>query len=279
MPFWGNLKSDTTSEIKIDEEAKKFYTKGLIQPIEITNDAISQLHMTEKAFKKHIKAYSNCKTFSIHFGPGMFKRIISNNCFNVTDVASMPSMFKFIITPTISTKIAGESFFLRMDRVWAPGKQCWRAYDVNFTLVDLDDNNKTISSTQTTFPLMKFNVDNAYKNVAVKIQYKRLSLNPVTCDTAHCGVDGQECRKVKKREWKEGLNDIVNWNWENVSDYTLIENSTEQCYQLTPEVVTEYSLDNFAIRPDTFNISFTKSPVKVRENVPMELNVTNIWIL
>ena len=292
IPFWGSFNSDNTSEIKTDEESKKFYTKGLIQPIEITDNAISQLHITKEAFKNNIASYSSCKKFSINFGPGMFKKIISNNCFNVTDVASMPSMFKFIITPTISTKIAGEPFFLRMDRVWALGKQCWRAYDVNFTLVDLDDNNKTISSTQTTFPLMQFNIDKAYKNVAVKIQYKKLSTHaiPVSCST--CGTNGIQCIKLKEMKWEKtgGLSIMTNfmnnmqnfmkngqWSnfWNNFNNYSL-KPKGEKCYSINNyEVVTEYALDNFAIRPDKFQLSFDDNTVKVKENVKMDIKALN----
>jgi hypothetical protein len=272
-----NLLSDNTSSmLTLPDKLTTFYNNNFIQPIAIDNKAVAKLGISgitntfqlRQEIKKREKVLANnldISCYDFDFADKIYTKVTNNNnCFNIVDLAVSSS--GFIIKPTIGTKIAGEPFILRMDRIWSYNKECWRAYDVNFTLVDLDDNNKTISSTQTTFPLMQFRVDKAYKNVAVKIQYKLLNKFGISC----LRVVGDNYIQTYSKSWN-----TTDWSWNNLSNYKINKSLVAYCYRKTSEVVTEYSLDNFAIRPEKFNLNIKQSEVRAKENPKIELNATN----
>ena len=137
-----NLLSDNISSmLTLPNKLTTFYNNNFIQSIAIDNTAVAKLGISgitntfqlRQEIEKREKVLANnldISCYSFDFADKIYDKL-NNNCFNVVDLATNSS--GFILKPTIGTKIAGEPFILRMDRIWSYNKECWRAYDVNIT--------------------------------------------------------------------------------------------------------------------------------------------------
>jgi hypothetical protein len=205
---------------------------------------------------------------------------MSSNCLNAFDMPSIDSPISSFLNPTsISTKIAGVSFNLRIKN------SCMNSKNVTYSLIDLDDSNKTIATASSVNPFsnmmggyslnfnyVTFNVPEIYKNVKVKFEYEtydNFKLHKVSCPT------------------------MFNWTkWTKVTTISSPESlgvgffavpkmvgfmPTFECYEIKADKVThtEYSTDNFAIRPDRFIVSLDKSSVFRGVNVGLRVSDVN----
>ena len=74
--------------------------------------------------------------------------------------------------------------------------------------------------------------------------------------------------KIRQDETRQNIK-------QKTKPYKINKSLVAYCYRKTSEVVTEYSLDNFAIRPEKFNLNIKQSEVRAKENPKIELNATN----
>jgi len=188
----------------------------------------------------------------------------TSNCFNAFDLNDNKS---------ITTKIAGESFTLKVTN------KCGSISNLQYSLVDENNNeisDNTINTTSKYQPI--FSVKNSYPNVKVKFVYDRMVnttktetyyvTTPTTCDedTSYTEVDD--------------INSVnAPGNYKTKTAYT------EICYtskEATKEVPTtekkhfvEYSTDNFAIRPDKFDINLGVSSIQRGGHIPTTIKTLN----
>ena len=107
------------------------------------------------------------------------------NCFDVKSIDSFMdgpmslqcSKSMFSSSDVITTKIAGKEFGIWLVKTPSWDASCLNTKNLKVSLIDLNDNNKTIAtktigalSSMPVTPYL-FKVDNAYKDVKVKIEY------------------------------------------------------------------------------------------------------------
>jgi len=159
----------------------------------------------------------------------------------------------------ILTKTAGKTFALMIAKTnWGTG--CDYSHKVNVELVDAETN-EAIPNTKKTVSagggVAVFRVPEAYRNVRVKIDYD--VDNPfevVTEKEITCPTEGAV---------KATFNYILNNKSEGIY-YVPQSDGSLKCYQVVKEETThpiDYSSDNFAIKPEKFDIQFKQKSVKV----------------
>ena len=159
----------------------------------------------------------------------------------------------------ILTKTAGKPFALMIAKTsWGGG--CDYSHQVNVELVDAETNEVIPNTKQAVSAgggIVTFQVPEAYKNVRVKIDYD--VDNPfevVTEKEVACPTEGLI---------KQTFNSILNHKEEGTY-YVPQSDGTYKCYQVVKEETKhpiDYSSDNFAIRPDKFDIQFKQKAIRV----------------
>ena len=208
----------------------------------------------------------------------------STNCFNATDISIM-STNSYEFNPfSISTKIAGKDFQLRITRKIST--ECSNLQNLQFSLVDEDTNETLISSSLSFLPTSTFtkktlSVDSVHKDVIVKFTYDKdewsYSKEKVPCSSYISTTMSKMMGKVTKT--LPALSSITESVLSTLKDGAVYMDKFGSCYKIHPKkdtyTYTEYSTDNFAIRPDRFDINLAKSNVKTGELVPLDIKVKN----
>jgi hypothetical protein len=212
------------------------------------------------------------------------------NCFNVKSIDSFMdgAMFlqcsksMFPSSNVITTKIAGKEFGILLVKTLSWDASCLNTKNLKVSLIDLNDNNKTIATKTigalSSMPMTPylFKVDNAYKDVKVKIEYgtsgTKINRKEVTCPSSKKKNNGGFNLKNPSKSFS-GYTTITNINDVNTAGKYYDNN---KCYEvsLTPTSTsshTEYSSDDFAIRPNKFDINFKRDKVFTGEFVPMSI--------
>jgi hypothetical protein len=188
-------------------------------------------------------------------------------CFNATDGDSIKS---------ITTKLAGKEFTLLIKRD-ADDANCTNIKNAKYSFFDLTANKEITSQKDIVKDKFIINAEfnTSYRNLKVKFDYDR--------DEYKIKYQEIEC------PWRNEYNFAVSMISTNFPEYKKTEDiskeeeighyyeSLEKCYVVNLEKetkhYTEYSTDNFAVRPQ-FDINIKKH-VKTGRNIPFTINAVN----
>ena len=199
----------------------------------------------------------------------------TTNCLNAFDV---PTIMEMMNPPkSISTKVAGDTFGLRITN------KCIGLSNITYSLIDNETGSVIATSTSlfsktfmgySPIDIATFNVADAHKDVSVKFEYDKREYNitPTSCPMSSFWSGWMKIASSKLKQRDFNLSDGV------YMIYTpTFMPPFKKCYKVsvTTYTYTEYSTDNFAIRPDKFDISLNKTGAKVGELVPMSIVVQN----
>ena len=234
----------------------------------------------------------------------------ANRCFNAYDIPFKDFSNTSITPVSLSTKEAGKDFILRIVK-----KPTCNVSNVTYSLVDKITGNTIPNTSKTiTNPVeenfVQFNVDNSYKDVEVKFSYTKTTpsttptevacpTNPIFVHNASEVTDKSAIFAIPNRyeycytftkTWfssyfkytsKKVLcptnpKIVTKEGSENTSDiYGVVKDY--KCYQYKPNTTskTETSTDDFAIKPNKFDITLKKPSIKVGMIEPMDLKVVD----
>ena len=193
-----------------------------------------------------------------------------SKCFNAYDVPVSPSSATTSIF-SISTKTAGEEFYLHIFK-----KPYCAVTNVRYYLVDnktgekIDGTESGLANVE--WSIVTLNVPNSYKDVSVKIDYDRISYNPIPVEVT-CPTDPSDYEVVDAlpNEGKSGIFAVP------VYDTSKDITKKYKCYEYTTKTSSksDVSTDNFAIRPEKFDITFNKSSVNAGSSVYATIKALN----
>ena len=171
----------------------------------------------------------------------------SNRCFNAYDLDATAS------AASITTKTAGDDFYLHLYK-----KSECNVNTVTYYLVDNNTGNE-IAGTKKTITwnsgaLADFEVDKkAYKDVSVKFDYDRVTYSNTPTKLATC-PSPSEYTIVTTLEPGSGI--FAKLDASSPTGYSCYE------YSNTTTAHSDKSTDNFAIKPNKFDINFKKTKIK-----------------
>ena len=206
---------------------------------------------------------------------GVVSSLLMANCIDVVDNLSSvmnPCKKSGMGDSVITTKVAGSTFDLSLIR--NPG-ECFSkigvgspSSNITVTLVDMETGNEIASTTSTAPGMVSFNVDEAYKNVKAKVNYSVVNVVPHEEEIACMSSVSSLAKSIEELGGKSGI-------------YAKRVGMMKKfkCYKVTFETTTtsyeEYSTDDFAIRPDRFEVALAKSSAKVGGYIPMSVKAVN----
>jgi hypothetical protein len=224
----------------------------------------------------------------------------SNRCFNAYDIPVSPPSSATSAIASISTKRAGEEFYLAIFKKPAcvvDNVKYFKYYLIdNSTGEKIDGTEKSIDITKV--DSLSFKVNNSYKNVSVKFEYDLVTAMPnvewerVTCpykeerfskwdDFSRTAIK-YTIQKLDSTVIRTSYNTIDELEEaENLKNEAIYQLANKKCYKpivtidTTTDTKIEYSTDNFAIRPDKIDGKFNTSTVKAGSVAFATLKVVN----
>jgi len=203
----------------------------------------------------------------------MMPKVSGDKCFSVSDMGEDSFGVPFY-SSDIHTKVAGKDFkvFVAKKVVSIPTATCWNAEPAEFDIVDTKTGEvlaqaKDVQKSGWGY-VVTFNVPKAYKDVSVKVKYgtKSYKVKEVTCPTTFTKYAVMPVSPV------EGIFGVPVVNPKNMIKTAMAFGTGKpsapeyKCYKYVTEVQAgkeDISDDNFAVRPDKFDIHFKKSTIRI----------------